>query len=254
MGAVRAGKPHKSSIVGGMHLHTLDWQPRHDPRSKNFPVAAVLRTSIRRRNKLWHVGPILDQAAEGACVGFGWTAEALARPVAARLGLMKAATPRDPQEFARYVYRTAQKNDEWAGEDYEGTSVLAGAKVMQRVGLIRQYRWAFNVEQVADAVLANGPVVIGVPWYEGMYEAPNGVLKVRGSLVGGHCLLVVGYRVKDYRLGGEDGFVLQNSWGESWGDKGLAIIKKSDLALLLKDDGEACVPVSRSYGFLKGTA
>lgn len=235
-----------------MNLPILDWQPRHDPRSKNFPISAAVRTSVRRRNKLWKVGPILDQAAEGACVGFGWTAEALAAPVPVRLHWMKTDIPRDPTQFARLVYRTAQHNDEWEGEDYEGTSVLAGAKAMKNFGLLREYRWAFNIEQVADAVLQSGPVVIGVPWYNGMYDAPNGILTPSGPLVGGHCLLVVGYRLADPELGGEDGFVLQNSWGTSWGKNGLAKIKKSDLAALLKDDGEACVPVVRSYGIFKG--
>jgi hypothetical protein len=230
----------------------LDWQPRFDPRSKNFPVRATLRSSIRRRNKLWKVGPILDQGYEGACVGFGWTAEALSTPVAVRLHWMRVEVPRDPDKFARLVYRNAQRIDEWAGEDYEGTSVLAGAKAMKQFGLLREYRWAFNIEQVADAVLSKGPVVIGIPWYEGMYEAPNGVLRRSGALVGGHCLLVVGYHVADPELGGEDGFVLQNSWGASWGKNGLAKIKKSELAELLADDGEACVPVSRSYGIYKG--
>ena len=177
------------------------------------------------------------------------------------LNWVKADVPRTPDAFARHVYRTAQKIDEWAGENYEGTSVLAGAKAMIGFGLLREYRWAFSVEDVTDAVLAKGPVVIGIPWYDGMYEAPYGLLKVRGELVGGHCLTVVGYAVKSggvkvgdtflYNPFDEDAFVLQNSWGESWGVKGLALIRKSALAELLKDEGEACVPVRRSYGIFQ---
>lgn len=230
-----------------MTERTFDWKPRFDPKSRNFPVSAVLATSIRRRNKLWRVGPILDQGSEGACVGFGWTDEALANPVAVHLDWVANNRLTDPYDFALDIYHFAQQIDEWEGEDYEGTSVLAGAKAMQSRGLLKEYRWAFNIEEVADAVLAKGPVVIGIPWYSGMYEAVAGVLQVSGNVVGGHCLLVVGYRVADPRIGGEDGFVLQNSWGPEWGDGGLAVIRKSELQQLLFR-GEACVPSIRSYG------
>jgi hypothetical protein len=190
---------------------------------------------------------ILDQGAEGACVGFGWTGEALASPIRVNLQRVKADVPRTPDSFARWVYRSAQEIDEWPGKDYEGTSVLAGAKVMNGVGLLKEYRWAFNIEEVTQAVCRRGPVVIGIPWYSGMYDAPAGILTPSGYLVGGHCLLVVGYRVGHFN--GEDAFILQNSWGPDWGINGLAYIRKSDLANLLLDMGEACSPTMRSYGW-----
>ncbi len=226
----------------------LNWAPRFDERSRNFPIRAVLKDTVKRKNRKWRLGPILDQGREGACVGFGWTAEALATPVAVNLNKVAARVPRDPTQFALYTYNTAKKLDEWVGENYEGTSVLAGAKAMKSFGLLREYRWAFGIEDVADAVISKGPVVIGIPWYSDMYEAPLGVLTPGGEIVGGHCITVVGYRVADPRIGGEDGFLLQNSWGSSWGINGVAVIRKSDLAKLLKDNGEACVPTRRSYG------
>lgn len=225
----------------------LDWVPRFDPRSRDFPIRAVVRESVRRRNKQWRVGPILDQGSEGACVGFGWAAEAFATPTTVNLQRVTADVPREPEAFARELYRHAKRIDEWEGENYDGTSVLAGAKVMSSLKLLREYRWAFSLGDVIDAVLAKGPVVLGVPWRSGMYEAEGGVLRLSGEIVGGHCLLAVGYRLADPRLGGEDGLVLQNSWGRGWGDDGLAVISLRDAELLLAE-GEACVPVKRSYG------
>lgn len=226
----------------------LDWGPNHDPRSKAYPISPLIKTVPTPRNKLWRTGKILDQGREGACVGFGWTAEALSTPVAVNLSRLKIKVPTEPNSFASQVYRDAQKIDEWSGEDYEGTSVLAGAKVMKKLGLLREYRWAFDNDDVLNALLTKGPVVIGIWWYSSMYNAPNGVLSVGGRKVGGHCLTIVGYRLaKDSRTGA-DSFILQNSWGEDWGINGLAEIKATDLNALLSDDGEACVPVSRSYG------
>lgn len=244
-----------------MVVPKLNWVPRFDERSRAYPVrGAIARLlPIVRRNKLWRVGPILDQGTEGACVGFGWTAEALATPVVVDLNRVRADVPRDPEQFARHIYRTAQKIDEWEGENYEGTSVLAGAKAMQNVGLLREYKWAFSLDDVLYAVLRKGPVVIGVWWFESMYDAPNGILKAYGEIVGGHCLTVVGFLKAGASIKladgstltntlGQDGFILQNSWGREWGINGLAVIAERDLKWLLSEQGEACVASRRSYG------
>ena len=225
----------------------FNWRPEFDERSRNFPISAVVPQGIRK-NKLWRVGPILDQGQEGACVGFGWTAEVLATPVAVDLNKVKAAVPHDPTAFAQYVYHTAKTLDEWPGENYDGTSVLAGAKAIVGAGFMKEYRWAFGIDDVIDAIIHKGPVVLGIEWHDGMYEAPNGVLKVSGPVVGGHCIAAVGYRTAESAKAGVESVILQNSWGPNWGDHGLAEISKDDLAGLLSKNGEACVPSKRSYG------
>lgn len=222
----------------------LDWAANYDERSRNFPIRGVVRSAVKRKNKLWKVGPILDQGQEGACVGFGWTAEALASPIRVDLSRIKTRAPKEPNKFAQYVYAFAKTIDEFEGVDYDGTSVLAGAKSMQTFRLLKEYRWAFSIDEVIDGIIAKGPVVLGIPWYDGMYEAPNGILTVSGKVVGGHCILAVGYKVYP---GGEDAVILQNSWGTSWGNNGLAEIKVSELAKLVAE-GEACLPIKRAFG------
>lgn len=230
-------------------LPILNWNPRFDPESKNYPVRAVLRSTVRRRDKMWRIGPILDQGREGACVGFGWTAEALSTPIPVRLKFMAHKVPHEPNEFASFIYNEAKKIDEWEGVEYEGTSVLAGAKAMKNVGLVREYRWAFSLEDVIDTVLSKGPVVVGTYWYENMYDPQGGILKPSGRVVGGHCYAVVGYRVKPAELGGtEDALVIQNSWGPLWGRNGTALLSLTDAAYLL-EYGEAAVVTRRSYGW-----
>lgn len=226
----------------------LDWAPNHDPRSRAFAIRTLITVEPVKRNKLWRVGPILDQGREGACVGFGWTAESLATPVAVDLTRVAANVPRDPTAYAQDVYRRARRIDEWAGENYEGTSVNAGAKICRENGVVVEYRWAFGVGDVVNTVLSKGPVVLGINWYSGMYEAPNGVLTPSGTIVGGHCLLAVGYTLNSPKLGGADGVILQNSWGKNWGVNGLAEIKVSELGGLLAANGEAAVATKRSYG------
>ncbi len=232
----------------GYHLDPrLDWAPRHDPRSRGYGVAEVL-PPIRAVKRCWKPGVALDQGHEGACVGFAWAGELAASPQRAALV---------DNLFARRIYAEARRVDEWEGEDYEGTSVLAGAKVLRSWGWIGEYRWGFSVEDLRDAILTLGPAVIGIPWLSGMYAPrPSGLLDVSGSQVGGHALLVTGYH-SGMRVKGEgwadrhEVFTLRQSWGEDYGKGGNVLIRAADLAELLADDAEICIPLHRNR---KGTS
>jgi hypothetical protein len=231
----------------------LDWRSFHDERSLDYPVREVLPPTVPRRKRSWQAHKQrLDQGREGACVGFGWTAELQAQPsvVGGPGGQIAGQTA---QYFATWVYRQAQQVDDWPGEDYEGTSVLAGAKVVQGQGFIDQYRWAFSIDDVLDALVEIGPVVLGIPWFESMYETrPSGLVEVDGRLVGGHCITLTGYHPR-MRLRGE-GWTRRfevcrwrNSWGEMYGRKGDGYILVEDLERLLwgRYGGEACIPIDR---------
>lgn len=218
----------------------LDRVPEFDERSRAFPIAAVVPEKLRSRT--WQAPWVGDQGREGACVGFAWTGELAAVPRAFR-GASNA--------YASEVYREAQKVDEWAGEGYSGTSVLAGAKVVAGRGFMGEYRWAFGIDELLRAVAHEGPAVLGIPWLDGMYEAPDGLLTPSGSVVGGHAILARGVRLsgrygpRQRRRAGEPVVILRNSWGPGYGIGGDAAIKASDLEGLLKQRGECCVPVGR---------
>jgi hypothetical protein len=104
----------------------LDRVPHFDERSRSFSVADVL-PSTKLRSRTWPCAVHLDQKAEGACVGFGWSHELAAQPVVVR-GVTNGT--------ARSLYRLAQTLDDEPGEAYEGTSVLAGAKAVQQHGFL----------------------------------------------------------------------------------------------------------------------
>lgn len=214
----------------------LDRRPRFDVRSRDYPVRTLVgQARPEPRQRLWRPGTVLDQGAEGACVGFGWVDELLAAPgrVVGKQTIGKAT------DLALEIYHRAQEIDEWPGEDYEGSSVLGGAKAMQERELITGYRWCFSIEDLRDAIITTGPVVIGINWYESMYEAPEGIVEVEGDMVGGHCLVVTGYSPE------RQAFRWRNSWGKSYGINGNAWVSYEDMAELLEDQGEACVPVGR---------
>jgi hypothetical protein len=225
---------------------TLDWRSRHDSRSKDYPIRSIInQKDIEVKSVFWKEGTILDQGREGACVGFAWTGELLTEPVAPK----QQPSEELGNSLALSYYKRAQKIDQWPGEDYEGTSVLAGAKIMQQEGFIDSYRWCFGVRDVRDTLLTVGPVVIGVPWHSGMYSTGRGgLVRVTGSNVGGHALVLTGYD-PNFRAtpGGRtyEVFRWRNSWGSDYGVDGSGYIKYNDLEKLLKQTGEACVPLGR---------
>jgi hypothetical protein len=207
----------------------LDRLPEFDQRSRSFNVADVL-TVKKPRSYTWSLNITLDQGTEGACVGHAWTHEAAARPV-----------PRPvSQQMAFDVYYAARRLDIWPGEDYDGTSVLAGAKAMRERGLIRTYRWAFSLDDALAAISRHGPAVLGIDWFEGMFAPDrNGYIRPTGRVLGGHAILARGVNIKNRTV------LLHNSWSPRWGRNGTALITWDDLGYLLDRQGECCVPVLR---------
>lgn len=205
-----------------------------DERSRGYPIRSILRGEPRKpRSYTWRCTEYLDQKAEGACVGFSIAHELIARP-AEVTGITAVQ--------ARAIYKRAQKLDQWPGENYEGTSVLAGMKAMQELhpGKVGEYRWAFGLSDVLRTVSYYGPVVLGIPWYEGMTSpTADGVIRATGQVLGGHAILCNGVSVKTNMVR------LHNSWGVDWGKGGDCFLSFKDLEKLLYEDGEACVPEKR---------
>ena len=232
---------------------TFDWAPRFDERSLNFraaPQAVALPTGGR----IWRTGPTLDQGEEGACVGFACAGEAAASP---------ARVPNVTDAYARAWFHRAQYLDEWPGQDYPGTSVLAGCLVGRERGCWSGFRWAKSAEEFASAVVRTGPGVAGITWREDSYDTDAlGVLRASGAVVGGHAILVFGFipavpsqymRNRLASLGlldgfdslGDAAFLVQNSWGSGWGKEGRALVPVSIMRDWVRARAELAIPVGR---------
>ena len=204
---------------------------RFDEESRKFSVRALLPETVKPRSYTWRCDLNLDQGALPACVGFSVAHEAAAWPIAVR-GINNA--------LALQVYYEAQILDDYPGEDYEGSSVLGGIKAGKKRGWYGGYRWAFSEFDLALAVGNFGPAVLGINWYSGMNEPDSkGFVTPTGALEGGHAILCNGIHIKTgvYRL--------HNSWSRKWGFFGDCFITRKDMAFLLKERGEACIPVTR---------
>lgn len=234
----------------------LDLVREPDARNASYRVADVLteRQLQRPRSYTWRVERVLDQKSQGACVGFAWAHELLARPAVIHDPII------DHRFAVENIYWAAQRHDRYPGGAYPdampimaGTSVLAAAKVIHAFGYMREYRWAYTLEEVVAAIAFKGPVVLGGGWFEGMQRPDeNAFVAPTGSWRGGHCVLLTGVRVRwDARGEAPDPYAstctLLNSWGPRWGNQGRAHIRWTELGMLItRGKADVCVPIART--------
>lgn len=204
-----------------------------DERDNSFPMQAMIPREVPKRHfKYWYPsGWWGDQGRTPQCVAYAWIH-----------WLEDGGVTQDhkqaPVMNPSLVYRNAQLVDQWEGDDYDGTSVRAGAKVLKANGYIESYRWTQDVEVLAQAILTTASVVVGTYWFSDMSRPNNdNIITPTGSMQGGHAYIINGYNAKTGY------FRVKNSWGRAWGNKGYAYIKKEDMQKLLSMYGEACLAV-----------
>lgn len=216
-----------------------------DERDKLFPYLTVmpLSTGGRTSRFWWSNGWWGDQGSTPHCVAFSW-----AHWISDGPKMTSIFPDRNPGVDTYHLYCEAQKRDPWPGDCntplYDGTSVRAGAKVLQEWGYIQEYRWATTAEQAVNAVLTQGPVIVGTMWYYDMFfpSRTDWILSPTGGGVGGHAYVLNGVDT-------EKGlFRIKNSWGKNWGRGGHAYIRIEDMDKLIKNYGEACIPLQRKLG------
>lgn len=168
----------------------LDLVSEPDVRNDEYGVLGVLTEEqlARPRSFTWRVTKVLDQGSQGACVGFAWAHELLARPApVTRMDV-------DARFAKEHIYWAAQRRDRYPGGAYPGakplmagTSTLAGAKVVKDMGYMKEYRWARTLEETIAALAFKGPVLLGGTWFSGLHNPDSeGFVTPTGSWRGGH--------------------------------------------------------------------
>ncbi|RTR01077.1 C1 family peptidase [Halomonas nitroreducens] len=192
---------------------------------------------------------ILDQGHEGACTGFG---------LAATINLLYRFQGQAHRVSPRMLYELARRYDEWAGEDYEGSSCRGAIKGWRNSGVCLEqlapfrpgqrhfaitprmaddarrrtlgayYRLRPEITDFHAALNEVGVIYVSarvhVGWYDPVADE-DGEAHIPESpdIVGGHAFAIVGYNAK--------GFWVQNSWGgQAWGHGGLALWRYADWA------------------------
>jgi hypothetical protein len=201
-----------------------------DTRDHNY-LLQPKKIALKKTSKYWVALPALDQGDTPQCVGYSSYQWLTSSPV-------KNLPPFKPVD----LYHQAQKNDEWPGEDYEGSSVRGAFKYLKSAGYVSEYRWALDVETIVGHLLTVGPVVMGTTWTEGMFMADSEgfIDDIGGKEAGGHAYCLIGANRLKKSKHGVGAVRVLNSWGTGWEDKGRAWLSFAALSWLLKQDGEAC--------------
>ncbi len=195
------------------------------------------------------VGRIGDTGEYGSTVGFSVM-------YAIRAALF--AEKRNSQPISAWgIYETAKRFDEYAGNDYDGTSIMGALKGAAKVGVYSEADWPyasgnaprlnakplFKIKRYTKCVtlpeilaaLRAGKVVIAAVSITSEFDNPGDrglvVLKLpdRDDFLGLKTVSIVGYDSKSAEL------TFANDWSEKWGDRGFGRIKDSDLTAIIKD-------------------
>lgn len=183
------------------------------------------------------LSPIRDQGQEGACTGFALSSAItlMNRYRHNRVDPMIVV----PMASPRMLYEMAKVNDEWPGEDYEGSSIRGALKGFYHNGAcsddIAPYvdgdkSWHLSIQHAKDARFVGlgayfrlkpeiidyhsalnevGVIYVSATIHCGWKKPPKGDIKPSHLTEGGHAFIIVGYD--------DTGFLIQNSWGEDWG-------------------------------------
>ncbi|BHH84100.1 C1 family peptidase [Desulforhopalus sp. 52FAK] len=193
---------------------------------------------------------ILDQGTEGACTGFG---------LAAAINLQLAQRGEQRRVSPRMLYEMAKKFDEWEGEAYSGSSCRGAISGWYNTGVCSEelapytasaVGWQLTLDQARDARATTigayyrinkrlsdfhaalnevNAIYVSASVHEGWRKKniKKGVIPFKGAPIGGHAFAIVGYN--------SDGFFVQNSWGETWGNDGVALWSYEDWLANIKD-------------------
>ena len=200
--------------------------------------------SVDLRAAWWDIG---NQESTGSCVGWGST-DGLARFHFVKAGKLAQNAKLSP----RFTWMASKETDEFVSApetmiEEAGTSLKAALDILRKYGAVPEPMLPFHIttnmytgkentffataatRKIASYVnmqrnfsswrswlASNGPILVGLR-VDQTWDNATATQGKLDSFVpptrGGHAVAVVGYRT--------DGrFILRNSWGTTWGDKG----------------------------------
>ena len=111
------------------------------------------------------------------------------------------------------------KGTDYPYEAKEGTCKFDSKKVLGAT--LGSYNiTAYNEHEMKAVIAKIGPVAMAYKVVEGFYEYKSGVYSNpncgKGPMDVNHAVQAVGYGTEN----GEDMWIVKNSWGAAWGDKG----------------------------------
>lgn len=195
-----------------------------------------------------HCPPILDQGELGACTAFGTT------EMVHFVRLKQKLADFSPSPL--FTYYATRQIENTVNED-SGAQVRNALKSAVVYGVVQEEKWKYDISnfktnptpdvwaeaqkhqtlqyhRINDGVIHDMQQCLweGYPFtfgaelfesFESLHVEQTGVVPLptdSEKSLGGHCMMCVGWKV----INNKRYFIIQNSWGTSWGDKGYCYI------------------------------
>jgi C1A family cysteine protease len=223
-----------------------DWQFEHADAAGLLAAAAAVPKAKDLRETWWKIG---DQGSTGSCVGWA-TADALLRWHFVKSGRIKNTEVLSK----RFIWMASKETDEFESApttfiENAGTSLKSALDVARKFGAVKEnvlpfggdlypgapetfyalasrmkiqsyFNLSFNRGGSVDSwrrwLANNGPLLtrldVDRTWDDASDNGGNMDVYQPKTRRGGHAVSIVGYTA--------DRFIVRNSWGTTWGDKG----------------------------------
>ena len=245
--ATRRPKPRVKRILNVVPSEGTehDWGFEHAEDADLVAAAPRVPTAKDLRTAWWTVG---DQGSTGSCVGWA-TADSVVRWHLVRSGKLARTERLSP----RYLWMAAKETDQFTSRpttfvEAEGTSLKSALDIARKYGLVRDtlvpfasgrlyrgdaktlyavasqlkilayFNLGSNLTNWRTWLATKGPILTRLD-VDATWQAASdtgGVLADydEETRMGGHAVAIVGY--------GPGRFIVRNSWGTGWGDRGFA--------------------------------
>jgi hypothetical protein len=224
-----------------------DWGFEDAVGSGALGAVAALPASVDLRRPWWKIG---NQEDTGSCVGWA-SAEGVVRYHMVQAGKLAEAEPLSP----RFVWMASKETDSFTTRpetfiEGAGTSLKTAMDIARKYGVVTDKVLPFHISTkmytgdpdtfFASAaqrkisayfnlgkdlarwkawLASKGPIMAGLSvdatWDNATATSGNLTTFKRNTTRGGHAIAVVGYLPNGR-------FIIRNSWGTGWGDKGFA--------------------------------
>ncbi|WP_219061851.1 C1 family peptidase [Pseudomonas sp. UMAB-08] len=246
VGKATPKKTASARTSGAAQARVLNVRPDGLDFRDSMYIPTLVEVPIRRELSDYQKAavPILDQGHESACTGYGLAT--VAHYLLRTRKYQSDQTRVSPQMF----YDLARRYDEWAGVDYEGSSCRGAMKGWYKHGVCTAEQWQskskvpalteklaqeaalrplgayFRVNHTDIVAMHAAIAEVGVLYASATVHAgwsevgADGYIQPSSEILGGHAFAIVAYD--------QDGFWIQNSWGEAWGLGGFGRVRYDD--------------------------
>lgn len=220
-----------------------DWRIEHATEAGLLAAKPAIPSSKDLREPWWKIG---NQRSTGSCVGWA-TADSVLRWHLVKSGRL----PRDQMLSPRFIWMASKETDQFVSQpttfiETEGTSLKSALDITRKFGVVLDSVLPFNSGELYPGeakvfyalaaqfkitsyfnlgtnpadwriwLATKGPILtrldIDATWDRAKKTKGKLAVYKADTARGGHAVALVGYT--------PDKFIVRNSWGTEWGDKG----------------------------------